>query len=446
MSQKATPSRRDSAIALEKSRPARTAGGFRTRANPQRWVSIPRVRSDGKMRSLASQLADERALRVQAEEANRIKDEFLGTLSHELRTPLNAITGWAHLLQAGTLGPTEQARAVETILRNAKQQARLIEDLLDVSRIISGKLSLTLSPLDLKKVVEAAIEAAMPAALARQLSLSADFVGGTCEVSGDAVRLQQVVANLLNNSIKFCEPAGKIAIRTQREGRQVRLQVSDDGRGIAAEFLPLLFERFRQGGHPLTRARGSGLGLGLAIARYLVEAHRGTITAASDGEGLGATFTVSLPLLSSGSLPPSPEQAREAQRHLCGAYVLVVDDDPDARELLALLLGREGAEVALADSAKAARDLIRVRQPDVIVCDVGMPEQDGYAFMRQLRASGERAGAFIPALALTGHASVEDSRKALLAGFQMHESKPLDPTRLIDGLAKLWRRGVTRIP
>ncbi|MEI9940482.1 MAG: ATP-binding protein [Pseudomonadota bacterium] len=399
------------------------------------------------MRNLASQLADERALRVQAEEANRIKDEFLGTLSHELRTPLNAITGWAHLLQAGTLGPNEQARAIDTILRNAKQQARLIEDLLDVSRIISGKLSLSLSPLDLKKIVEASIEAAMPAVLAKQLRVSADFVDGSNEVSGDSVRLQQVIANLLNNSIKFCEPGGHIAIRTQRDGRQVALQVSDDGRGIAPEFLPLLFERFRQAGHPVARARGSGLGLGLAIARYLVEAHRGAITAESPGEGRGATFTVSLPLLSfAGSVPPSTGDAPPSNRQLCGAYILVIDDDPDARELLGLLLAREGAELALADSAKSARDLIRVRQPDVIVCDVGMPEQDGYAFMRQLRASGERAGAFIPALALTGHASAEDSRVALLAGFQMHESKPLDPVRLLDSLAKLWRRGVTRIP
>ena len=399
------------------------------------------------MRNLASQLADERALRAQAEEASRIKDEFLATLSHELRTPLNAITGWAHLLQAGTLGLEEQARAVDTILRNAKQQARLIEDLLDMSRIISGKLSLSLSPLDLRKVSEAAIETAMPAALAKQLQIHVDFAPGANEVSGDAVRLQQVIANLLNNSIKFCEPGGRIGIRTLREGRRVQLRVSDDGRGIAAEFLPLLFERFRQAGHPRARARGSGLGLGLAIARYLVEAHHGTIIAESPGEGQGAMFTVSLPLLSAtSSLPPAVESAPSSNRQLCGAYILVVDDDPDARELLGLLLGREGAEVALADSAKAARDVIRGRQPDVIVCDVGMPEQDGYAFMRQLRASGERAGAFIPALALTGYASAEDSRVALLAGFQMHESKPLDPARLIDNLAKLWRRGVTRIP
>ena len=405
------------------------------------------MRSDGKMRSLASQLEEERALRVQAEEANRIKDEFLGTLSHELRTPLNAITGWAHLLQAGTLGDTERARAIDTILRNAKQQARLIEDLLDVSRIISGKLSLALSPLDLRKVAEAALEAAMPSALAKQLRLSADLTADASEVSGDSVRLQQVIANLLNNSIKFCEPGGQIVVRIRREDRRVSLQVSDDGRGIAPEFLPLLFERFRQAGHPLARARGSGLGLGLAIARYLVEAHRGTITAESLGEGRGATFTVSLPLLSTtGSLAPTAGDPPERNRQLCGAYVLVVDDDPDARDLLGVLLQREGAEVALADSAKSARDLIRARQPDVIVCDVGMPEQDGYAFMRQLRASGERAGGFIPALALTGHASAEDTRAALMAGFQMHESKPLEPARLIDSLAKLWRRGVTRIP
>lgn len=405
------------------------------------------MRSDGKTRSLANQLADERALRMRAEEANRIKDEFLGTLSHELRTPLNAITGWAHLVQAGTLAPEEQSRAIDTILRNAKQQARMIEDLLDVSRIISGKLALTLSPLNLKKVVEAAIEAATPAALAKQLRVSADFGAGTSEVSGDALRLQQVIANLLNNSIKFCEPGGRIEIRTQRDGRRVLLRVIDDGRGIAPEFLPLLFERFRQAGHPLARARGSGLGLGLAIARYLVEAHRGKITAESAGEGRGATFTVSLPLLSETEAPqPSEEERPKSGRQLCGAYILVVDDDPDARELLGLLLSREGAEVTLADSAKSARDAIRAREPDVIVCDVGMPEQDGYSFMRQLRASGERAGAFIPALALTGHASAEDTRVALLAGFQMHESKPLDPVRLIGSLAKLWRRGVTRIP
>jgi CheY-like chemotaxis protein/two-component sensor histidine kinase len=405
------------------------------------------VRSDGKAQSLANQLADERALRAQAEEQNRIKDEFLGTLSHELRTPLNAITGWAHILQAGTLGPADQARAVETILRNAKLQARLIEDLLDVSRIISGKLRLDLSPLDLRKVIEAAVEAATPALNGKQIELVVELGVGSNEVSGDAVRLQQVIGNLLNNSLKFCEPGGHISVRLTRRDRQLSLEVSDDGRGISAEFLPLLFERFRQAGHALARARGSGLGLGLAIARYLVEAHRGTITARSEGEGHGATFTVLLPEgIATTAAPPAADASPVSSRQLCGAYVLVIDDDPDARELLSVLLEREGAEVALADSSRAARELIRARHPDVIVCDVGMPEEDGYSFMRLLRASGEAAGAFIPALALTGHATAEDARAALMAGFQMHVSKPLDLQRLLEGLSKLWRRGVTRIP
>lgn len=406
-----------------------------------------RTGGDGKARSLAAQLADERALRAHAEDANRIKDEFLGTLSHELRTPLNAITGWAHLLHSGNLAAADQARAVETILRNAKLQARLIEDLLDVSRIISGKLRLDLSPLALDKVVEAAVEDATPSASAKQLVIAVDLASGNTDVSGDAVRLQQVIGNLLNNSIKFCAPNGQIRIAMEREGKRVLLRVTDDGRGIEAEFLPLLFERFRQAGHPVTRAKGSGLGLGLAIARYMVEAHGGTIGAESPGAGQGATFTVSLPLLSANrSLTPAPEPAPNPSRQLSGAYILVVDDDPDARELLGVLLGREGAEVALVGSGSAARDTIRVRHPDVIVCDVGMPEESGYDFMRRLRASGERAGSFIPALALTGHAGAEDSRTALLAGFQMHASKPLDPPRLLDSLTKLWRRGVTRNP
>ncbi len=402
---------------------------------------------DGKLRSLAAQLADERALRVQAEDQNRIKDEFLGTLSHELRTPLNAITGWAHLLQSGNLGATDQARAVETIMRNAKLQARLIEDLLDVSRIISGKLRLDLSPLGLQRVVEAAVEDALPAANAKQLKVEVELATGAMEISGDAVRLQQVLGNLLNNSVKFCETGGHIRIGTAREGRRVLLTVTDDGHGIEAEFLPLLFERFRQAGHPVTRAKGSGLGLGLAIARYLVEAHGGSIKAESAGLGQGATFTISLPVLSSTrSAPPPTAAAQPASKQLSGAYILVVDDDPDARELLGMLLGREGAEVLLVSSGSAAREAIRSRHPDVIVCDVGMPDESGHDFMRRLRASGERAGAFIPAVALTGHAGAEDSRAALLAGFQLHVSKPLDPPRLLDGLAKLWRRGVTRTP
>ncbi len=398
-----------------------------------------------KNQSQATELENERALRAQAEQANRIKDEFLATLSHELRTPLNAITGWAHILQEGTLGAAEQSRAIETILRNAKLQARLIEDLLDVSRIISGKLRVELSPLDFRKTVEAAVEAAAPAAAEKKLRLALELGLEPSEVSGDSVRLQQVIGNLLNNAIKFCEPGGNILLRTSPEPRRVLLEVVDDGRGIDPGFLPLLFERFRQAGHPLARARGGGLGLGLAIARYLIEAHRGTIEAESAGEGHGAKFTISLPLLRKTSPPSLPPEAPPASvRKLSGAYVLVIDDDPDARELLEILLVREGAEVALAATGREARSVIRVRHPDVIVCDVGMPEEDGHTFMRALRSAGEGSGAFIPALALTGHASTEDSRAALLAGFQMHVSKPLDPPRLLEGLAILWRRGLAR--
>lgn len=402
---------------------------------------------DATSRRFTSELAEERARREEAEAQNRVKDEFLATLSHELRTPLNAITGWAHILQAGTLEAAEQARAVDAILRNARLQARLIEDLLDVSRIISGKLLLDLAPLDLSRVVESALESTLPAAHAKQLKISVDLAQEAKEVSGDTVRLQQVVWNLLNNSVKFCEPGGSIVVRTKLDGSRVLLQVEDDGRGIAADFLPLLFERFRQAGHPLARARGSGLGLGLAIVRYLVEAHRGKISAESAGEGRGATFTVSLPLLAEDSAPSAPPVLASSalpQGQLRGAYVLVIDDDPDSCELLGIFLSREGADVALVESARAARASMALRLPDVIVCDLGMPEEDGISFMRGLRASGEAHGAFIPALALTGHASADDSRAALLAGFQMHVSKPLDPPRLVEHLIKLWRRGSTR--
>jgi CheY-like chemotaxis protein/nitrogen-specific signal transduction histidine kinase len=404
------------------------------------------MRNDAKSQAAAAELALERAKRARAEEANRIKDEFLATLSHELRTPLNAITGWAHILQTGQLTPADRERAVETILRNAKLQASLIEDLLDVSRIISGKLRIELAPLDLARVVEAAVETATPSANAKNISLLHDRAHEPIHILGDAVRLQQVVCNLLSNAVKFTPSGGRIAIRSECVGPNVRLVLTDDGAGIAPEFLPFLFERFRQAEHPLSRARGSGLGLGLAIVRYLVEAHQGEVEAKSAGLGQGATFTVSLPLSASqeGSASKSTDSSPPSSHMLGGAYLLVVDDDHDARELLEVLFAREGAEVTLAASASEARRLIRARHPDVIVCDVGMPEEDGYTFMRALRAAGEEAGAYTPALALTGHAGSEDSRAALLAGFQMHQSKPLDPPRLLENVAKLWRRGVTR--
>ena len=409
-----------------------------------------------KTQDLANELANERALRIRAEEANRVKDEFLGTLSHELRTPLNAITGWAHILQAGTLAPAEQARALDTILRNAQLQARLIEDLLDVSRIISGKLHLDLAPLDLHQVVDAAVQAATPAAEAKQLHLTVECASAAPDVSGDASRLLQVLGNLLHNSIKFCEPGGNITVRTQVSKRSVQLTVTDDGRGIAPEFLPLLFERFRQAGHPLARARGGGLGLGLAIARYLVEAHHGTIEAHSEGEGTGATFTITLPLQRSDAPASSPPPAAPTPtRQLCGAYVLVVDDDPDARDLLSVLLGREGAEVGLAASGAEARALIRVRHPDVIVCDVGMPEQDGHSFLRQLRASGEQAGTVVSRRSAGGYAAAarqpgetlakRDNAKLMIDSKQTESAWLVERTKTgVPGLDALLRGGFVR--
>ncbi len=402
------------------------------------------MRNHGKQTT--AELAKERALRLRAEENNRIKDEFLAILSHELRTPLNAITGWAHMLQSGGLPPAEQQRAVDTILRNAKLQATLIEDLLDVSRIISGKLHIELSPLDLGKVIESALETIAPTAKQKNLQLRYEPANQPLHATGDAVRLEQVIWNLLANAVKFTESGGNIVVRAEHRAEHALIEIKDDGRGISREFLPYLFERFRQADHPLTRARGSGLGLGLAIVRYLVEAHHGKIEAHSDGEGRGATFTVTLPLsiARQTEAPARSDTAAPPSRLLGGADVLVVDDDDDTRELLSVLFAREGAEVRLAASAEEARRLIRAAHPDVIVCDVGMPGEDGHSFMRLLRASGEEAGAFVPALALTGHAGTEDSRAALLAGFQMHVSKPLDPPRLLESVAKLWRRGVTR--
>jgi len=391
-----------------------------------------------------SALEKERALRIAAEEKNRMKDEFLATLSHELRTPLNAIVGWAHILQTGDVGPVERARAIETILRNAKLQASLIEDLLDVSRIISGKLRLELEPLDFKKAIETAIEAATPSANAKRVRLEFSAIDTSLLVMGDIVRLQQIVWNLLTNAIKFSDPGGSVQLRIERVGHEIELEVKDHGRGIQAGFLPFLFERFRQDNDPLARQRGAGLGLGLAIVRYLAEAHGGRIQAASLGIGHGATFTLTLPASTTASATDGHAPSSESlPRQLAGARILVVDDDPDSRELVAALLARDGAQTVLAASAEEAREALSRRHPDVIVCDVGMPEEDGYTFMRWLRAAGEEAGAFVPALALTGHASRDDARVALLSGFQLHVSKPLDPPELLTNIAKLWRRGTT---
>jgi PAS domain S-box-containing protein len=388
-------------------------------------------------------LARERETRARAEEANRLKDEFLATLSHELRTPLNAIMGWAHVLRDGDTGPIERARAVDTILRNAKLQAGLIEDLLDVARIVRGGLRIELGRVEVARVLEAAVEGVRPAATAKGVRLGLRVPADVGEVAGDPQRLQQIVWNLLSNALRFTGPGGAIEASARREGPEVVLEVRDTGRGISPEALPHLFERFWQAD---ARSKG-GLGLGLSIVKHLVEAHGGSVTAASEGEGKGATFVVRL--LAAAPAParegaPSGAERREptsAGASLAGAIVLAVDDEPDSLDLLDALLTRAGARVVGARSAAEALEALGRLRPDVIVSDIGLPGQSGYDLMRAVRASGEEAGGWAPAIALTGYASKGDGREALLAGFQMHLSKPVDPAELVSSVAKLWRRG-----
>ncbi|HEU4409937.1 MAG TPA: ATP-binding protein [Polyangiaceae bacterium] len=389
-------------------------------------------------------LARERETRARAEEANRLKDDFLATLSHELRTPLNAIVGWTHVLRDDESGPVERARTLETILRNAKLLTALIEDLLDVSRIVRGGLRLELGRVDVARVLEAAVEGARPTAAAKGVRLGLRAGADAGEVTGDPQRLQQVVWNLLSNALRFTGPGGEVEASARRVGREVVIEVRDNGRGIAAEALPHLFERFWQGD---VRSRG-GLGLGLSIVKHLVELHGGAVSAESEGVGRGAAFTVRLP--AAPARGPSAGGGGEAgggpgaalpEGALAGALVLVVDDEPDTLELLVTIFSRQGATVVGARSTPEALEALGRLRPDVIVSDIGLPGQSGYELMRQVRASGEEAGGWVPALALTGYAGEGDGREALLAGFQMHLSKPVDPAALVAGVAKLWRRG-----
>lgn len=395
--------------------------------------------------------ARERDQRVLVEEASRMKDEFLTTLSHELRTPLNAIVGWAHMLQAGTLGPVEQSRAVETILRSARLQAGLIEDLLDISRVVTGKLVLDRAPVDVAASAVHAVDAARPTALARGVVLERRVAPGGLRIEGDPARVQQIFWNLLTNALKFTPRGGRVELHARRDGDEVVVEVVDDGSGIEPSFLPHLFERFRQGDASTTRHHG-GLGLGLAITRHLVEAHGGTIEAESPGLGRGATFRVRFPALPEPTVTtsrrqpsPTPPAAVDPrpERSLEGARVLVVDDEEDTREMLATVLELEGAGVVRAADAATALAHLAATPFDAIVCDIGMPGEDGYAFIRKLRAAGEARGGWTPAIALTGYAGEKHGRAALLAGFQMHVTKPVEPAALVASIARLWRRHET---
>jgi PAS domain S-box-containing protein len=393
-------------------------------------------------------LAREQAARAEAEAANRMKDEFLGTLSHELRTPLNAMLGWTQLLKSRKFDETTTERALETIDRNTKSLAQLIEDVLDVSRIIRGTLHLNTHPVELIPIVQAAIDTVLPAADAKEIRIECKFDPTVGVVMGDGNRLQQVVWNLLSNAVKFTSKGGIVTVQLERINSRIQIRVSDTGGGIAPEFLPHVFERFRQADSSTTRSHG-GLGLGLAIVRHLVELHGGTVSAESPGIGQGSTFIVNLPMKAVAVNVKKPEQLPPVNEDcenpnslptLNGLRVLVVDDEPDARQLITTVLGQYGAQVMAVASAFEALLALPKFHPDILVSDIGMPQEDGYALIRKLRTLSQDQGGRIPAVALTAYARAEDRTQALLAGFQLHVPKPVNPTELAAVVANLAGR------
>jgi PAS domain S-box-containing protein len=396
----------------------------------------------------ASAAENERLYR-EAREANRLKDEFLATVSHELRTPLTAILGWAHMLRTGQLDSGSAASAFETIERNARAQSQLIDDLLDVSRAITGKLRIDVRPVDPNSFIEAAVEAVRPAAEAKGVRVQRVVDTGLVSVSGDPVRLQQVVWNLLSNAIKFTPRGGRVQVRMERVNSHVEIAVSDTGAGVSADFLPHVFDRFRQADQKTTRRHG-GLGLGLAIVRHLVELHGGTVRAESPGEGQGSTFRVLLPVApvyvsesSEGRVHPAARDTLppfECPDRLDGLRVLVVDDEPDTRDMLKAGLGQCGARVTSVGSAAEALASLSEEPPDVLISDIGMPDVDGYELIKKVRALPAERGGKVPAIALTAYARTEDRMHALRAGYQMHVPKPVELAELAAVTASLARR------
>lgn len=391
------------------------------------WVAVRlrgTTRNNARLREEADRLlAAERAARTEAERAGRLKDEFLATLSHELRTPLNAILGWIHILSSGGLEPEEVLQGLETIDRNARAQARIIEDLLDMSKIMQGKIHLDIQDIDLGKIIEAAVQAVQPSCNFKKLTIQCRLPAAA-PTRGDAIRLQQVVWNLLSNAIKFSPIGGRIEVTLSVEEEQLVLAVRDYGAGIQAEFLPHLFEKFRQQDGTTTRGVG-GMGLGLSIARQILEFHGGSVRASSDGKDTGSLFVVQLPLVASAGAENAPQHRVK----LTGLKILVVEDDPDAREFLVRLLKDRGAAVVSAASADQALALLAEHTPDLLISDIGMPHKDGYQLIREIRA--QPAWADLPAIAVTAFARREDKDAALAAGYQRHITKPIDATRLL---------------
>ncbi|AKT38070.1 hybrid sensor histidine kinase/response regulator [Chondromyces crocatus] len=411
-------------------------------AQPGRRYNLDDLTLAEELSSFAALALDNAQLYREAQQVNRAKDEFLATLSHELRTPLTAILGWTRMLRQGSLKPETQARALEAIERNGALQAQLVEDLLDASRIITGKLRLEVTALDLPPVVHAAIDAVRHGADAKGIEISVSLDPSAGPISGDPTRLQQVVWNLLSNAIKFTPKGGRVSVQLVRIGGAARLEVRDNGQGIAQEFLPYVFDRFRQADSTSTRPH-SGLGLGLAIARHLVELHGGVVRAESAGEGRGAIFTVEMPIAVGASALRKLDNAAallDSEPTLQGLHILVVDDEPDARELVGAVLERKGATVTTAATVTDALATIERIKPDVILSDLGMPGEDGYSLIRRLRARSPERGGRIPAAALTAYASAQDRTRALLAGFQSHVPKPIEASELAAVIANLAGR------
>jgi PAS domain S-box-containing protein len=392
--------------------------------------------------------ADNERLYRQAEESSRLKEEFLATISHELRTPLSAILGWARMLRLGQLSKDNEAKALDTIERNARAQAQLVDDLLDVSRIITGKLRMDVRPADPNAFIDAAVEAVRPAAEAKGVRVQKVMDTGAVSIPGDPVRLQQVVWNLLSNAIKFTPRGGRVQIRSERVNSHLEIVVSDTGQGISSDFLPHVFDRFRQADQKTSRQHG-GMGLGLAIVRHLVELHGGTVSATSEGEGQGATFTVMLPITPVYQVDSSGSRVHPAARDLLPANdvadrlddmrVLVVDDEADTRELLRQGLEYCGAKVKVVGSAAEALDALVSFNPDILISDIGMPGVDGYDLIRKIRGLPQKTRK-IPAIALTAYTRVEDRLNALRAGYDMHVPKPVELAELVAVATSLTRR------
>ena len=391
----------------------------------------------------------EQSARAEAERANRTKDEFLATLSHELRTPLTAILGWSHLMRSGNLDLPQLRNAVDTIERNARAQSQLIDDLLDVSRIITGKLKIEPYLVEICSVVSAAVEAVRPSFEAKSLNLDIDVTADGCFVAGDTNRLQQVFWNLFSNAVKFTPENGHVTVRVQQEKGYVKISVSDTGVGISPQFLPYIFDRFRQADGSTTRQHG-GLGLGLAIVKHLVQLHQGTVEVESRGENQGSKFTVTLPIAAAAvanedsavgiQVNGSDGRLAEYETLLAGLRILVVDDDADSREVISAILSRCGGEVNCCESAAEAIKVVREWKPDLLVSDVGMPNEDGFALIQKLRKHRSKRIRLMPAVALTAYATSDDKSRTLSAGFQLHVSKPVEPEVLVKSIASALGR------